>query len=392
MRNIIIITLIITLPFSLFAQQNEVEKVLTSVESNNKMLKTFQKQLEVRKLENSTGIYLQNPEVGFNYLFGKPSEMGNRMDISITQTFDFPTVYKHQKQISKLKNEQLVLEFAKQKREVLLKARYLCSDLTYLNAKVELLIARQSNAENISDKYKKKLGSGEISIIEYNKSELNLLKINNQLVQTIIEQQTILSSLRTLNANEPIAFNSTEFIPLSSEGSFEDWYLEAEKKSPVLAWLKQEIEINEQEKKLVKANNYPKITAGYMSERLTNETFQGITFGVSIPLWENKNKTKLAQAKIEVAETLVEQQKFEFYNELQIQRKIASELQKTLVQYKSEFEKLSNTALLKKALDAGQINILQYFTEISDFYESEDAILEMEHEIDKKLVLLKSFE
>jgi len=392
MRNIIIITLIITLPFSLFAQQNEVEKVLTSVESNNKMLKTFQKQLEVRKLENSTGIYLQNPEVGFNYLFGKPSEMGNRMDISITQTFDFPTVYKHQKQISKLKNEQLVLEFAKQKREVLLKARYLCSDLTYLNAKVELLIARQSNAENISDKYKKKLGSGEISIIEYNKSELNLLKINNQLVQTIIEQQTILSSLRTLNANEPIAFNSTEFIPLSSEGSFEDWYLEAEKKSPVLAWLKQEIEINEQEKKLVKANNYPKITAGYMSERLTNETFQGITFGVSIPLWENKNKTKLAQAKIEVAETLIEQQKFEFYNELQIQRKIASELQKTLVQYKSEFEKLSNTALLKKALDAGQINILQYFTEISDFYESEDAILEMEHEIDKKLVLLKSFE
>jgi len=44
-------------------------------------------------------------------------------------------------------------------------------------------------------------------------------------------------------------------------------------------------------------NRLSKIEAGYKGETILNQKLQGIHTGISIPLWENKNKVK--QAKIE---------------------------------------------------------------------------------------------
>ena len=98
--------------FSLFSQ-NSVELVLDQVTKNNTMLVALRKSLDARKIGNKTGIYLQNPEIGFNYLWGSPSANGNRTDFNITQSFDFPTVYGFKNDISDLKNEQTELESAR---------------------------------------------------------------------------------------------------------------------------------------------------------------------------------------------------------------------------------------------------------------------------------------
>jgi hypothetical protein len=45
------------------------------------------------------------------------------------------------------------------------------------------------------------------------------------------------------------------------------------------------------EEKKPHALNLPKISAGYMSERVSTERFRGIT-GLSLPWWENKNTVR----------------------------------------------------------------------------------------------------
>ncbi|KAA6308963.1 hypothetical protein EZS27_039465 [termite gut metagenome] len=44
------------------------------------------------------------------------------------------------------------------------------------------------------------------------------------------------------------------------------------------------------------AMGLPSFLAGYMSEKVVGEHFQDITLGISIPLWENKNRVKQAKA------------------------------------------------------------------------------------------------
>ena len=91
MGKIILNILILIFPMGLFAQN--IETVLSEIESNNTTLSAYRNLNEAQKLENKTDIFLENPEVGFNYLWGNPSPMGTRQDFSVSQSFDFPTSY-----------------------------------------------------------------------------------------------------------------------------------------------------------------------------------------------------------------------------------------------------------------------------------------------------------
>src|SRR5690606_2628509 len=117
MKQLIIISALIVLGLNLFAQ-NSVENILVEIEENNKSLVAIRQSSDAAKIGNKTGIYLQNPEMEFNYLWGSPSVIGNRTDFSIKQTFDFPTAYSYKYQVSKLKNEQLDFEYQKKLKEI----------------------------------------------------------------------------------------------------------------------------------------------------------------------------------------------------------------------------------------------------------------------------------
>ena len=102
-KRLIISTLLIAIAFPVMAQ-NEIETVLNQIEANSTTLGALREQIEAQKLDARTGIYLPNPEVEFNYLWGNPSVIGNRKDFSLTQSFDFPTAYSHREKISRLEN------------------------------------------------------------------------------------------------------------------------------------------------------------------------------------------------------------------------------------------------------------------------------------------------
>lgn len=86
MKKIIVSILAIIATSSLFAQ-NKISDVLGSIEQNNTTLKALRETADAQKLANRTGIFLSDPEIGFNYLWGNPSSAGNRQDINVTQSF-----------------------------------------------------------------------------------------------------------------------------------------------------------------------------------------------------------------------------------------------------------------------------------------------------------------
>lgn len=64
--KIIKTTLLILLMGTSLNAQTSIDTILASIEENNTTLKSLRETVEAQKLENKTGIYLENPEVGFN--------------------------------------------------------------------------------------------------------------------------------------------------------------------------------------------------------------------------------------------------------------------------------------------------------------------------------------
>jgi len=388
--------LIISLLFAMFAfqgiAQNEIKHVLHQIETNSTLLSALREQIEAQKLNNLTGIYLPNPEVEFNYLRGNPSALGNRTDINLTQSFDFPTAYGFRDKIANLENTNIDLMYKSERISLLLRAKQICIELAYYNAMAMEYSKRLTNAQRISDTYQTRLDRGDANILENNKAQLNLKAVRNALNRIEIEQASLRSELRAMNGGKEINFAATGISNNPLPPNFEDWYLMAETKSPVLLYVRGEIEISQKQISLNRALGLPRFSAGYMSEKVAGQQFQGITIGLSIPLWENKNKVKQARAQVQAAETALEDKKTQFYNRLQKLYSRSLGLQAIAAEYREALMLYNNETLLKRALDSGEIPLLTYLLEIEYYYDAMNKLLEAEKDFNLSLAELSSIE
>jgi len=387
MIKIIIISILffVSAAFSTHAQRGY-DAVLQQIEVNNTTLAALRKQTDADKIGNRTGLTPVNPEVEFNYLWGNPALIGNRTDISVRQTFDFPTAYAHRNRIAGLQNENAELAYKVERINVLLLAKQTCIELVYFNALAKEYAARLQNAERIAAAYKAKWDAGEVSILEHKKAQLNLSTVQADVARIDVETRRATSLLKQLNGGEEITFHDTDLPPSPAERGwgrgFEDWYATAETKSPVLQYISGQIEISRQQVKLNQALGLPKFSAGYMSEKVVGQHFQGVTLGASIPLWENKNRVNYARAQIQAAELALEDNKVQFYNRLQSHHLKAVALQQNAQKLRQSLSDYGNEPLLKKALDAGEISLLNYLLEIEYYYDVMNKVLEAERDFE----------
>lgn len=358
--------------------QDKLSSVLNEIEANSTNLNAIRQQIETMKIENRTDIFLNDPEVEFTYLWGKPSNIGTQKEFSVTQSFDFPTAYGHRSKISKMKNQNLELQYKSERINLLLNAKKVCINLAYNNALSKEYESRLYNAQQIARSYQTRFDAGDTSILEKNKALINLTTVENEKKMIDIELNILLSELKALNGGIEIGFDDTEIFYTPIPSDFNSWYSNTEAKSPALQYLSQQIDIDKQQVKLNNAQWLPKLMAGYSSEKTFGEDFKGIIVGISIPLWENRNKVKHAKAQVKSTELLLEDSKLQFYTNLQQLYKTTFGLQESVQTYRSSISEHNNEALLKKALDAGQISLLEYLLEVEYYYDVINKMLETE--------------
>ncbi len=379
MRTIIITMLVLFAGITLNAQNN-INPVLSSIEENNTTLKALREQVEADKLQNKTGIFLDDPEVGFNYLWGNPSNTGNRTDFSVSQTFDIPTITGMKSRLANGRNNLVEWQYKADRMNILLEAKQYCIELIYYNSLLKELYLRLEHAETIAKGYKDRMDRGDVSILEYNKVNLNLSTIQGEISRMEVERDALLAQLKRLNGGIDVVFNDADYGSRELPLNFNDWYVQAEDKNPVLTYVRNEIEVSQKQVSLSKAMNLPKFTAGYMSEKVVGQRYQGVSLGISIPLWSNKNQVKQAKASVAAAQSREADTKQQFFSQLQIQYSKAMGLKTTADKYRKSLANLNNTILLKKALDAGEISLLDYMVEMGLYYDNVNQTLAAERD------------
>ena len=391
MKKIILSTLAILTSIPLFAQNN-IKSVLSSIDENNTTLKSLRERVEAQKLENKTDIYLPNPEVGFNYLWGNPAGIGNRTDFSVSQTFDIPTITGMKSRVASSKNNLAEWQYKSDRMAILLEAKQYCIELIYYNALMKELNLRLQHAGTIESGYRERLDRGDASILEYNKATLNLSATQGEISRIKVERKALLSHLKRLNGEVNVSLDDTQYSPVELALNFDDWYIQAEQKNPVLAYVKQEVEVNKKQVTLNKAMGLPSFYAGYMSEKVVGEHYQGISVGVSIPLWENKNRIRHAKSAVKAAESREADSKQQFYGQLKILYDRTAGMKATADVYRKSLETANSTGLLIKALDAGEISLLDYIMEIGLYYDTINRALEAERDFQKTYSELSAVE
>ncbi|HBZ25687.1 MAG TPA: transporter [Rikenellaceae bacterium] len=372
--------------------QGDYNYILSRIEANSTTLQSLREQMEAQKLGNRTGIFLSDPEVEFAYLWGNTPVNGERTDFKITQSFDFPTVYGHRDRVAKLENSNLELLYKAERLSLLLHAKQICIELVYYNALTGEVAQRLSNAERIAAAYRAKLEKGEANIIENNKTQMNVISLQNEASGIETERTILLSELKRLNGGQEIVFEQNSYPGGLLPDNFDEWYSSVVSKNPALLYANSQITIGQEKIRLNRAQGLPKFSAGYMSEQLLGERFQGVTVGLSIPLWNNKNRVRQAQAQLTANQSVLADSKVAFYTRLQGLYDKAVKLKQSALKYRVALSSFNNEHLLKRAFDAGEISLLNYLTEIEYYYEALRRALETEKNFELSLAELSAMD
>ena len=354
--------------------------VLRAIEENNTTLKALRESTEAEKLNNRTGIFLSNPEVEVGYLWGNPAEIGNRTDFSITQSFDIPTITGMKSRAAKMQDKLLDWQYKTDRMNILLEAKTCCIELIYNNALLLELARRLRHARTIAEGYEARLKAGDTNQLEYNKVKLNLAAVQGEISRVEVERNALLVRLKRLNGGIEIVFDESRYPEVILPQDFAAWFDGVAEKNPQLAYAREEVVASRQQVALSRATGLPTFSAGYVSEKVGGERFQGVSFGISVPLWENKNRIRQAKASTRAAEMREADTRQQLYSGLQLLYDRAVGLKATAEGYRKLLTTSDNADLLKKALDTGKISLLDYIVEMGLYYDTVSRAMEAERD------------
>ena len=357
--------------------QTAIDTLVSRVEANHPGLRALRAEADAQRIENLTGIQLDDPEVELGYLWGSPSTIGHRTDVSVSQSFDVATLSGSRRRLARGKNRQAESRYLVDRQQLRLELRQCVVDAIYTRGMMKLMAQRVSNMRELAALQQRLLDRGECTILDVRNMQLNLRQLESRSSLLLADWAVLCRQLTFYNGGEPleIVLDSLE-IP-SLPATYAEWESAVSAVSPLLSLAREEVLSSRDELILSRQEGMPRVSVGYLSEKVMDEHFQGITVGLSVPLWSNKNKVRRAKAasvaaglRQQEAELRFRAEAAQLYDKTKNLREVALDCRRMLVATSN------NAHLLRKALQAGEISVTDYLLSESLFYDAAEKALE----------------
>lgn len=391
MRKMILLLCALTLSGA--GAQNNMADILSCIEANNPQLKAGAQMVLSQKAEVSSQNSLADPTFELEHLWGAQNAGDRKYDITVLQSFDFPSLYVQRNRVGNLKRSLYDGQQTLLRQQVLLQAKELCLRIVYLNRCIELSDKRLAAADELARLYRGKLESGDAAILDVNKIEIEQLNVTTANARLRNELSTCLAQLRALNGGESldVELSTLTYPEAVLPASFDELKTQALQADPELQLLRQESLIADKSVALNRSGWLPKFELGYRHAYELGERFNGFAVGVSIPLFANRKKVKMAKAQALAGTFAVNNREQQALAELQSAYDEAVTLQRNHARY-DLLTRQNNLGLLQKALAAGKISMVEYLVDATQLYEAFDNRLSLEYEYQLRLARLYKFE
>ena len=352
---------------SLRAQSMEsIDSVLAAVERNNLELRALQQNNEASRLEIQAQNNLQQDlSVSYSPFFTRGYDGVASSELVVSMGFDFPSQYISRGKSGKLQNEALDMQYALQRRDILLQAQLLCLDLVRLNQEKELLA----------------------NIIEVNKVKMERMNVRTLAAQNEAARQNTLQTLRAMNGNIPVELLTAQYPAAAEVVNYDEFYAEVMATDAGILSAEASVEAAAQEIKVNRQNWLPKLEVGYRRNTSMNEAANGFLVGASLPLFSSRNKTKIAEARHTTAQSELESARLQAETQLQSRY---NELQQIHSAVRTYDVPLMHGTLeaLKSAVLAGQMSVIDYYVEADNVYGNISTYLTLENQYRRLLAEL----
>ena len=373
-----LVFVLIAIPSAGMAQ--DFSHILNSIEANSARLESARIKDKAEKLDSKDLYTLEDPELGFDYLFGAEG-IGHRIGFEVSQGFDFPTVISQKRKMAKEMQRVSELKYLSERQQLLLSARKLCIQVVYCNAIMDHLNEDLEETTAMSEAYEKLFQKGEATVIDRNKAHQAFLFFKTEYDEFLTTKENLLNELKALNGGNAVEINDTAFIFSPMSNDFDAWLSQNIGLHPEIMLAEGELKAEKQSLKVAKGSRIPGLKIGYTGEFTREEKYQGPTIGLSLPLWGSGRKVKVAKLHVEAAEKSLEDTRLNLTTQLRGIYREALHLQDTYLRYKKHLTECDNSELLKKSLDSGHITLLEYLQERQFVHEMHEKILIAERDL-----------
>ena len=187
-----------------------------------------------------------------------------------------------------------------------------------------------------------------------------------------------------MNSNQPLQISSLSEYPLHPLPADYEQLREEVIASDAALWsLSNESAAARKQISVSKQGWLPKLELGYRRNTESGTPFNGVVVGFSFPIFENRNKVKIAKAQSMNIDFQKENATLQAESSLAQLYREAQSLQASMQEYQEAFSSQQDLALLKQALTGGQISVIEFFVEVSVIYQSKQNLLQLENQYQK---------
>ena len=357
----------------------DIDPVLQEIERNNLELKALRSENRASVLDMKGENSLEAPSVEYSPFFRNGVSGVASSELVVSQEFDFPTLYAARNKSVKLQQEALDYEYQAARRNVLLTAKKKCFDLVMLDHMRGVLDERMANADELLVMYEKKFAEGGATSIELNRIKMERMDLQAELLQNETLRKKTVQELSLLNGEQPLSVGSLYYPEIKAVESIEALRKEIVDNDAGVHAAEASVALSQQEIRVNKQGWIPKLSVGYRRNTDMSEASNGFLVGASFPIFSNRNKVKASRAKHAAAQLNLDNTRLQVESEAEQQLQELQRLHKAIGIYDLDLLRQS-LLLLKKAVMAGSMSLVDYYTEADRIYQKWQTYLTLENQ------------
>ncbi len=369
------------------------ETLLKTIVANNPDIATMEASIESEVLSIKSENNLPDTDVDFEHQWG-PKEVGNKWSVGISQGFEWPGVYSERRKAAQSATDAMTFLKRSNYLDKLLEVKLLFIDIVNTRKNIAVMDEVLNHMTQLKEKYHNGYHQGEVTILDVNKIDIEYISVSRRCNELKTQLTILENSLTAFNGGKDCSAITAVLndYPQDMILSEVDYVEMIKQNDPMLGYNSFMTKSQASTAKAAKLKNLPGFSLGYLHVNELGTHFNGFKIGLSLSLFSNRNKVAASKALLRSLEnegTSVEVAKL---SEMYSDRAKVLMLHKEINEYRPVFEDSNNIALLKKALDGGEISLLTYLQEVNYFLSAQREYMDIVYQYHYSLARLNRYE
>lgn len=315
---------------------------------------------------------LTNPEAEFEYLLS-PGDEPNRWGITVSQGFAWPGTYKVRRDI--IRQQQEANRLARREDHINLHLKISEELIGLIGARrQERLLEQMVQAlARLDSAYGKAYAQGEATILDVNKIKIQTARMEAQRRQAQIAVEQATANVQAIIPEQELPEQVSELIDFPAcEMLTKEEYQRLLDNSP-------ETLSGEAAQKLLKAKRdlnrmeglFPGFTLSYKHLYEDYSHYNGFGLGLDLPIYTRKHHLHKTKYLNEATDLEADFGAAEAQRRMEVDFLQACQLREQISKMGPVVENVNNLALLRRALEGGEMTLLSYLQEVNYFLEAQ---------------------